>query len=117
MAGLRANQRDGLVSEAYAVGSSKVEKINRVAKALWNDPVKYPQLRDLYKEARRYREQARTRMSPLEEIEDELYTPELLDPQELKDLTKQSETLVGEIFIRLYRIDLVTKKARHVLGA
>lgn len=115
---LRANQRDGFVSEACAEASSKVENLKRIAGLMEGvDPRRAVALKDLYRKARNYREQVRVRLEPLEEIDDELYTPELLDEAETFSLELDREKLFGEIFIRLYHIDTLSKTAKKVLGA
>jgi 16S rRNA C967 or C1407 C5-methylase (RsmB/RsmF family) len=114
---LRANQQDGFVSEAYAEASSKVENLKRLKKELKEDPERWFRLSDLHRKATNYREQARTRKIRFEEIEDDLCVPELLEKDRLNELVAERAQLVGEIFIRLFQIDLVSKAARRAIGA
>ena len=113
---LRANQQDGFVFEAYAEASSKVENVKRVAGEMRDDPVRWARLDDLHRRARNYREQARVRLMAFEDVDAELLTPQLLSKDELEELVEERARLVGEIFIRLYQIDLVSKAARKALG-
>jgi phage shock protein A len=114
---LRINQRDGYVSEAYAEASSKVENLKRITNQMMKDrPDLYFRLADLHRKSRKYREQARTRLLAFEEVNDELAVPELLSKSQLAELVEERARLVGEIFIRLYQIDLTSTAARRALG-
>lgn len=115
--GLRSNQRNGYAFEAYAVSSSKVQKIEGIAKTMAADPVRYPLLKALSQQAKSNREQARGRLDPLDQAEADLSMPQFLTPEEIKATIKLREQLVGEIFIRLFRIELIEKEVRDVLGA
>ena len=113
---LRANQRDGFVFEAYAVASSKVENIKRLAKHCVSDPERGPRLDEIYRRVRNLREAARKRLDPFEEICADLYDTRGMDRKEIDALLKERDKLVGEIFAKLYRIDIASQAARNVLG-
>jgi hypothetical protein len=117
MAGkLRANQKEGFVFEAYAEASSKVEAIKRIKKDFLTDAVRFPTLDLYHTKATNAREQARTRLDPLYELNLQLVVTGL-DPEEKAELLEIRERLVGEIFIRLFRIDMIHRATRGLIGA
>jgi hypothetical protein len=113
---LRVNQREGFVFEAYAEASSKVEAINRIKKDFVTDAVRAPTLDLYHQKSKNFREQARKRLDPIYELNLQLAVPGL-DPVEKAELMGERERLVGEIFIRLFRIDMVHRAVRGLIGA
>lgn len=112
--GLRSNQQDGYVFEAFAKASAIVENLNRLSKNL-PDPELRVTAAELYRRGRNEREQARTRMGSFDDLNTEILGGG--QPEDYrKKLIEERDKLVGEIFIRLFHIDLLQQTANKRLS-
>lgn len=110
---LRLNQRSGYVFEAYATASSDVESLKRMAEKM-TDPGKEQSLSTLARRSYNERAQAYERIKRLDDILGQLQDTEL-EARQRKELWRQRDTLVGEIFIRLYHISLAMDTAKKIV--